>query len=238
MNMKRTTYLVFGWILFSVIALQGCGFWAKMESKWDEWEKSSPEYQRRQAEIARKEQLAQQKWTLDLTVCRMLDIGLWDPELVGLPPVAPYVLRRSFSGTREQRRWARELWDTIDRIPVDSLRVQLVYEGEEGLSPEKYTGPIQYTNAKGKVIFSDVPGGYFAHMPNAYLILIWSGQHPDLELLETVERVHRRAFYEPRDRPKAVPFVLPAVAASRSDRSVALGLLISYGYRVPVYLKE
>ena len=61
MNMKRMACLVAGWILLSVIALQGCGYWGRMASKWNEWEKTSPEYQRRQAESARREQLAQQE---------------------------------------------------------------------------------------------------------------------------------------------------------------------------------
>jgi hypothetical protein len=223
-------------MLLATVALQGCAFWGRMGRKWDEWERSSPAYQREQAELALKEQLAQEKWTLEVTVCRVPDVGIWDPGLVGLPPVAPLVLNRSFLGSSEDRRWAQELWDSVDRIPVDSLRVQLVYDGEEGMSPEKYAGPVRYTDQAGKVVFSNVPGGYYAHMPNAYLILVWSGQHPDLQLLETMERFNRGTTQEPRDRPRTAPFVLPAVAASTPNPTVALGLLIAFGYRIPVYL--
>lgn len=225
-----------GWALLLVAAVQGCGTWGRVERKWDEWEKSSPAYQRQQAEIALKEQLAREKWTLKLTVCRVPDIGIWDPGAVGLPPIAPDVLDRSFLGTREQRMRAQELWDSVDRIPVDSLRVRLVFEGEEGMSPEGYTGPVGYTDKAGTVVFSNVPGGYYAHIANAYLIVIWPGAHPDLELFETMERFDRRATAEPRDRPRAIPFLLPAVAASTPDPKVSLGLLIAPGQRLPVYL--
>jgi len=228
--------LCLGLFLIAVLGLRGCGVWHRLGGKWDEWERSSPEYKRRQAELALKERLAGQKWTLELTVCRVPDIGIWDPGLVGLPPVGPAVLHRSFLGTREHREWARRLWDSVERIAVDSLQVQLVYDGEEGMSPESYSGPIRHTDQQGKVVFSDIPGGYYAHIPNAYLIVVWSGNHPDLELLETVERFNIGDIHEPRGRPRTAPFVLPAVAVSSPQQSVSLGLLIGYGYRVPVYL--